>query len=161
MKRLVIYYSLTGCTKEAAEYIAEKTSSDIFMIDTIEPMPEEQKKIFLYGGMRATFGLCPEIKKLPENIAEYDEIILGTPIWAGKNAPAFNTLMKKEKALCDKVSYVFTFSGGGDNARCMKKLNRRLPNIKYNVALQDKNYAKDNTNNEKIEDLISKILVEY
>lgn len=138
MERAIVYYSLTDNTKEIAEMIAKKSGADLYRIDTIKPMPEEKEKQMMLGGMKAIFGTCPAIKGMPENILTYDEIIIGTPIWAGKNAPAMNTLLKSHE-IRDKVTAVFTLSGGGDNDKCIAGLKKKLPNLAHTVALADRN----------------------
>ena len=102
MKRAIIYYSLSGNTKEAAEYIAEKLSIDLYRIELTKPMADKKWKQFLIGGMQSSFGMAPKIKGVPENIDQYDEIIIGTPIWAGKAASPINSILKNasSRVLC-------------------------------------------------------------
>jgi len=159
MKRAIIFYSLTGNTKDAAELIAEKLSADLVQIELVKPMPSTMGKQMMLGGMQSTFGMCPKIKGVPANLAEYDEIILGTPIWASKVASPINTLLK-EKGLKEKITAVFTFSGGGDNDKCIKCLLKVLPNIKNNVALADRGNNLSEGNNDKIEKFVGNILGE-
>lgn len=79
MKRAIIYYSLSDNTKEAAEYMS----------------------------LKSTFGMTPKIKGVPENIDVYDEIIIGTPIWAGKAASPINSLLKYAD-IADKSNEAFS-----------------------------------------------------
>lgn len=150
MKKAVVYYSLSDNTKEAAEYIAEKIGADLFRIEPVRPMPDSFPKQILLGGMQASLGLCPKIKGIPETIGSYDEIILGTPIWAGKAASPVNTLLKKYHA-ADRITAVFTFSGGGDNETCIAALSKKLKNLKGNVALADRKSETSEQNREKLE----------
>ena len=150
MKRAIIYYSLTDNTKETAEILAKRLGADLFRIETLKPMPKNKGKQMLIGGMKATFGMCPKIKGVPEDILSFDEIIIGTPIWAGKNVPAINTLFKC-RGIEDKVTAVFTFSGGGDNDKCVAGLKRRLPNLTHMVALADRNNPVASGNMDKLE----------
>ena len=39
MNRAVVYYSLSGNTKEAAKVIARKLGAKIFEIDLVKPLP--------------------------------------------------------------------------------------------------------------------------
>ena len=156
MKRIIIYYSLTENTKSAAEKLAELLSADLCRIDTVKPMPSEQEKQMIIGGMKAVFGMRPEIKDVPQNVSQYDEIIIGTPVWAGKNAPAVNTLLKN-KQIREKVTAVFTLSGGGDNDRCVARLRKMLPKLKHTAALADKNHKSARLNEEKISALAKEI----
>lgn len=149
MKRAIVYYSLTDNTKEMAEIIAKKSGDDLYRIDTIKPMPKEKEKQMMLGGMKAIFGMCPAIKGMPDDILTYDEIIIGTPIWAGKNAPAINTLLESHE-IRDKVTAVFTLSGGGDNDKCIARLKKKLPNLAHTVALADRNNKVASENMDKL-----------
>ena len=156
MKRAIVYYSLSDNTKEAAEYLGGKMGVDVFRIEPVKPMPDTFKKQILVGGMQSSFGLSPAIKGVPENISEYDEIIVGVPIWAGKAAAPINTLIKKYK-IADKITAVFTFSGGGDNDKCIEALSKKLSNLKVNVALADRSNAAAENNTSKLDEFAEKI----
>lgn len=138
MNRAVVYYSLSGNTKEAAKIIARKLGAKIFEIDLVKPLPKNTVRQMLVGGMQSTFGRRPKIKGVPDNIDYYDEIILGMPVWAGMPASPVNTFIKNY-GVADKIDAVFTFSGGGDNDRCLAQLSKSLKNIKSQVALADRN----------------------
>lgn len=156
MNRAVVYYSLSGNTKEAAKVIARKLEAKIFEIDLVKPLPKNTVRQMLVGGMQSTFGRRPKIKGVPDNIDYYDEIILGMPVWAGMPASPVNTFIKNY-GVADKIDAVFTFSGGGDNDRCLAQLSKSLKNIKSQVALADRsnNAAKDNQ--EKLEKFVMSI----
>lgn len=110
----------------------------------------------IVDGMQSTFGRKPQIKGVPDNIDYYDEIILGTPIWAGMPAAPVYTFIKKY-GIADKIDAVFTFSGGGDNDRCMAQLSKTLKNIKNEVALADRNSEMAKNNHDKLEKFIMDI----
>ena len=110
----------------------------------------------LVGGMQATFGKTPKIKGVPDNIDYYDEIILGTPVWAGMPASPVNTFIKKY-GVADKIDAVFTFSGGGDNDRCIVQLSKSLKNLKNTAALADRSSDKAKDNQEKLEKFVMDI----
>ena len=150
MNRAVVYYSLSGNTKEAAKVIARKLGAKIFEIDLVKPLPKNTVRQMLVGGMQSTFGRRPKIKGVPDNIDYYDEIILGMP------ASPVNTFIKNY-GVADKIDAVFTFSGGGDNDRCLLQLSKSLKNLKNQVALADRsnNAAKDNQ--EKLEKFVMSI----
>ena len=156
MNRAVVYYSLSGNTKEAAKVVARKLGAKIFEIDLVKPFPKNTVRQMLVGGMQSTFGRRPKIKGVPDNIDYYDEIILGTPIWAGMPASPVNTFIKNY-GVADKIDAVFTFSGGGDNDRCLAQLSKSLKNIKSQVALADRNSNAAKDNQEKLEKFVMSI----
>lgn len=156
MNRAVVYYSLSGNTKEAAKVIARKLGAKIFEIDLVKPLPNNTVRQMLVGGMQSTFGRRPKIKGVPDNIDYYDEIILGMPVWAGMPASPVNTFIKNY-GVADKIDAVFTFSGGGDNDRCLAQLSKSLKNIKSQVALADRNSNAAKDNQEKLEKFVMSI----
>ena len=157
MNRAVIYYSLSGNTKDAAETIRTQLDTDIIELRTVKKLPQNNFGKFLIGGMRATFGMCAKLEKIEIDLSKYDEIILGTPIWAGKCVPAINTLLK-EKNIADKIFAIFTLSGGGDNDKCITNLKRRLPNMKHTIALADCNNELSKENQTSISKFVEEIL---
>ena len=150
MSKAVIYYSLTGNTKEAAKEIARKLGAKLFEIDLAKPLPRKPAAKMLVGGMQSTFGRTPKIKGVPDNIDYYDEIILGIP------AAPVNTFIKKY-SVADRINAVFTFSGGGDNDRCIAQLSKKLKNLKSEVALADRHSDKAKDNKEKLEQFVKDI----
>ena len=156
MNRAVVYYSLSGNTKEAAKVIARKLGAKICEIDLVKPLPKNTVRQMLVGGMQSTFGRRPKIKGVPDNIDYYDEIILGMPVWAGMPASPVNTFIKNY-GVADKIDAVFTFSGGGDNDRCLAQLSKSLKNIKSQVALADRNSNAAKDNQEKLEKFVMSI----
>lgn len=159
MKRAVVFYSLSGNTKEAAEFISKETGADLFQIELVKSMPDSMPKQMMLGGMQSVFGMKPKIKGVPENISNYDEIILGTPIWAGKAASPVNTFIRKY-GVENKVTAVFTFSGGGDNDKCILKLSQLLKNMKNQIALADHNSNMADKNSERLKKFVTSILDE-
>lgn len=155
MKRAVIFYSLSGNTREAAEYVAKELEAELIEITLDKPMPKNFKMQILKGGMQVTFGMKPKIKGMPANV-DFDEIILGTPIWAGKSASPINTLLAIS-GIRDKVIGIFTFSGGGDNEGCISQLSKLLPNMKCQVALADRKNKLSSENKAKLEMLVNNI----
>ncbi|MFA6215110.1 MAG: flavodoxin domain-containing protein [Patescibacteria group bacterium] len=82
MKTLVIYYSLTGNTRFIAEQIAQKSGADI-----LELKPERGQ------GSKSR----PKPLPLTKDLADYDLIILGTPVWGFNFAPAIRTFLNQAK----------------------------------------------------------------
>lgn len=156
MKKAVVFYSLSGNTQAAANEIAEGIGADLIELKLVKPFPTEKSKQLALGGMQAMFGMKPAIQELSKNIKEYDVLILGTPIWAGKIAAPVHSFLNKYQVL-DKIVAVFTFSGGGDNKRCIAKLSKRLPRLKVEVALANRDSDLAIHNADKIHHFIKEV----
>lgn len=156
MKKAVVFYSLSGNTQAAAKEIAEGIGADLIELKLVKPFPTEKSKQLALGGMQAMFGMKSAIQELSKNIKEYDVLILGTPIWAGTIAAPVHSFLNKYQVL-DKIVAVFTFSGGGDNKRCIAKLSKRLPRLKVEVALANRDSDLAIHNADKIHHFIKEV----
>lgn len=156
MKKAVVFYSLSGNTQAAAKEIAEGIGADLIELKLVKPFPTEKSKQLALGGMQAMFGMKPAIQELSKNIKEYNVLILGTPIWAGTIAAPVHSFLNKYQVL-DKIVAVFTFSGGGDNKRCIAKLSKRLPRLKVEVALANRDSDLAIHNADKIHHFIKEV----
>lgn len=156
MKKIVVYYSMDGNTKEAAEKIAAEVGADLLELRPVKPLSAKGGKKYVIGGMQAMFGMCPAIEKINIDFGWYEEIILGCPVWAGKCAPYINTFLKV-KGVGPLVKAVFTCSGGGDNDGCIADLKKGLPNIDRTLALADRSNQLASKNKDKLEEYIEKI----
>lgn len=156
MKRLIVYYSLSGNTEEVCKKIAEKLNCDILKIDTVKAMPTSFVGRIIVGGGQVAFNKIPEIKPINKDISFYDEIFIGTPIWNSKGVPAINTFLKDD-SVCKKVTGLIITSGGGNIDKCLKGLENKIPNVKYKVSLLDRKHKDYEFNNEKINKFIETI----
>lgn len=156
-KRAVVYYSFEGNTKKAAELLAEKLGADIVELRTVKEIPRKGIGKFFVGGGQALFKKCPPLWDIGSDMGKYEEIILGTPIWAGKCAPAINRFLKAYPVE-EKVIAVFTSSGGGDNKSCMKDFSRRFSALRYSAALTDSRNPASKDNEMQIQRLAEDIM---
>lgn len=157
MKRLVVYYSLSGNTKDAAGKIAEKLGADLLEVIPEKKMPKSFAAQILVGGGQVVMNRIPKLLPLDKDPGAYDEIILGSPIWAGKGVPAINAFLKDESN-AKKVSSLFFLSGGGDVEAGLTAITKQLPNLKHTVSLLDKKHEDSKYNDEKIEKFVEEVL---
>ena len=93
-KVLVVYYSLSGHTKDIALQIAEKTKADLYEIETVETY--SSPSVYMKSKQELTSKNYPELKNdnLP-NVADYDTIFIGGPVWWYTMAPALYSFLSK------------------------------------------------------------------
>jgi len=130
MKTLVAYYSLDGNTAFIAQIIAEKLGAELVRLEPVKPYPTKGFKKFFIGGMSAVCKAAPKLKNDNINTAAYDNIVLGSPVWAGTFAPPLNTLLKKQSIKGKKLAF-FLCSGSGDAAKCLASLKTALEGNTY------------------------------
>jgi flavodoxin len=90
---LVVYYSISGHTRDAAIAIGAGLGADIEPI--VEPATTRITPWSYFTlGMKGVFGMAAPIGPGTYDPTTYDLVILGTPIWGGKmSAPARSYVM--------------------------------------------------------------------
>ena len=156
MKRLVVYYSLSGNTEEAATAIAKALDADVLRLETVKDMPKGFMTRMLVGGGQVMMNRIPELKPIDVDVASYDEIILGSPIWNSKGVPAVNAFLQDESAAA-KVTSLFFSSGGGKVQKGLNAITKSLPNLKYTVSLLDRKHEDSKDNDAKIKEFVEKV----
>ena len=110
-KKLIVYFSYTGNTKKIAEKVCKEVKADMVEIETVIPYGENYNQVVQQGKEEVERGFKPKIKKLKVDLAQYDIIILGTPVWWYTMAPAVFTFLT-DNNLTDKVIIPFATNGG-------------------------------------------------
>ena len=126
-KILVLYYSQTSNTKAVAQEIAKRLNTDIEEITLVEPYDTAFQATIDRCKADREKGITPEINPLKSNVADYDIIFLGYPIWFGTYAPPIATLLDKVDLSGKKVVPFCTFGSGGLESSG-QDLYERLPN---------------------------------
>ena len=125
MKSMIVYHSETGNTKRIAEYIHEKTDSDI-----LELKPEKKySKIGMYtsGIKRALMQQKEDIGITDIDLSAYDIIIIGTPVWGGHPTPVINAGLGIIKGGESKKAVAFATYRGSEG-EALNVLRKRLEN---------------------------------
>jgi len=112
VKSLVVYYSRSGRTRKVGELIAQKLKSDIEEI--VDKQNRSGMKGYLFSGRDAFLNKFTQIQSSDVNLSNYDLVIIGSPIWAGKMPPAIRTFLNVSSA--KKVGFYCT-CGGSDSRR--------------------------------------------
>ena len=112
-KVLVLYYSQTSNTKTVAEAIQDKLGADIEEIVPVVPYDGDFQATIERSGRERNEGVLPEIEPLKVDVADYDIIFLGYPIWFGTYAPPVGALLEKVDLSGKKVVPFCTFGSGG------------------------------------------------
>lgn len=128
-KVLVIYYSQVGSTKIVAEEISKQLNADIEAIEVKNPYDGDFQQTIEQCQKEMAAGELPEVAPLKANIADYDIIFIGYPIWFGTYASPITSLVKTE-AFEDKEIVTFCTFGSGGLQASTKNLQEALPKAK-------------------------------
>lgn len=96
-KTLVVYFSATKTTESLAKYAAEILNADLYEIVPKDPYTEADLAYYTNGRAdqeQNNPAARPTIFGGVENMAEYDTIVLGYPIWHGQAPRIISTFLK-------------------------------------------------------------------
>lgn len=115
--KLVAYFSTSGKTAAAAQKIAEEKGADIFEIKPLEPYTGDDLN-WQERGCRANNEMENKSNRVAmankcDDIAKYDEIYLGFPLWWGYAPRIINTFLESADFSGKKI-IPFVTSGGSE-----------------------------------------------
>lgn len=133
-KKLVVYFSASGTTKKTAQLIAKATDADLYEI-TPKVAYTEADLNWMDKKSRSSVEMNdkkfrPEVEDKDAHIAEYDEIILGFPIWWYVAPTIVNTFLEKYDFSGKKI-VLFATSGGSGFGNTVKELQPSAPNAEF------------------------------
>ena len=133
-KILVAYFSATGTTARAAEKLADVTNGELY---AIVPARSYTSADLDWNDKRSRSSVemndpksRPAIKSKKENIADYDIIFIGYPIWWGVAPRIINTFIESHD-LKGKVLVPFATSGGSGIGPSVKALKTAYPSLQW------------------------------
>ena len=125
-KVLVAYFSWSGNTKYAAQYIAQKLGADEFEIIREKPYPTEYTPCTEDAKAEKEAGERPAIKGKVENMAQYDVVFVCVPVWwYTAPMPVFTFLEQYD--LKDKTVIPFCTAYSGPSST-LKDIVKATPN---------------------------------
>ncbi len=114
-KSLVLYYSQTHATEQVAKTIQAQTGADIEAISAVQPYDGDFQQTIARCQEEMANGTLPELNELQKNVADYDTIYLGYPVWFGTYAQPMAALIKTNDFAGKVVIPFCTFGSGGLN----------------------------------------------
>lgn len=112
-KVLVLYYSQTSNTKTVAQEIANKLGADMEEIVPVKPYDGDFQATITRCNQEREQGITPEVKPIAANLADYDTIFIGYPVWFGTMAPPMGAFLSQADLAGKKIVPFCTFGSGG------------------------------------------------
>lgn len=138
MKKLFIYYSLTGNGDEVGTFLSKK-GYELCKVKEKSKMPKSFFLSMMVGGFRAGVGLKGKLIDYHPGIEKYDEIVIGSPIWNGKLPPATNAILAKTNFEGKKLSFII-YAGGGEAPKTVQRLNKEYPGASIAILKEPKKH---------------------
>ena len=133
-KKLVAYFSASGTTKKAAERLAKAAGADLFEIKPAIPYTSADLN-WMDKKSRSSVEMNdpdsrPEIAETIPNMADYDTVFIGFPIWWYVAPHIIHTFLESYD-LDRKTLVPFATSGGSGMGRTVDELRKLCPNAEW------------------------------
>ncbi|MBP0957575.1 MAG: NAD(P)H-dependent oxidoreductase [Oscillospiraceae bacterium] len=129
-KKLVAYFSASGVTKSAAERLAKAVGADLF---EIKPAQSYSKADLDWTNKKSRSSVemsspdsRPEIVEKLDNMADYDVVFVGFPIWWYVAPTIINTFLESYD-FSGKTVIPFATSGGSGMGKTEEVLHKICP----------------------------------
>lgn len=139
-------YIEKGNTAMMAALIAELAGGDLFEITTVTPYPEDYASMLRVAQEEIDTDARPELAETVENMADYDVVFIGYPIWHGKMPQAIYSFIESY-ALAGKTVIPFNTHEGSGQSGTQRVIESALPDctVLQGLAVQGKTAQEDET----------------
>ena len=156
LRACVIFYSYSGITRRVAEGICNAGGCDRIEVKTRTPY--SAFTAYTTGVLRSRKGAFDKIEPDEIDVAGYDFLIIGTPVWAWRPAPAINATIQ---ALCNcdgKPAAIFTtcINQPGEALPLMRKaLEEKGVNVLAEISLNQEDTKNPDAGGELLKRIIA------
>lgn len=141
MKKLFLYFSLTG----NGDLVAMRLSENGFDLRKVIEKANAPKSFFfrvLFGGFRAGLRLKGKLIDYDPDVKDYEEIVIGSPVWNGLFPPAINAVLATTDLSGKKLTFLF-YSGSGDVPKATKRVAKSFPNAQVIVLKEPQSHPQE------------------
>lgn len=147
-KTLILYYSLTGNTKAGCEALQRELGADIMEIKDLRK--RSGRWGFFKTAIASLVGKHTKIEPEQADLAGYDNIIIGSPIWTGKLSMAIRTFIDRNRFDGKKV-IIYTTTNALEKEKYKEKSRNLVRKAGGNVVGYYQILAREQVGGKKIE----------
>lgn len=125
---LVAYFTRSGNTRVIAEQLQRDLSADIFEILPANAYPADYEQTVEQARLERDRGFEPPLKDRVANIAGYDTVFLGFPIWGETAPPPIRSFLRTHD-LAGKTVRPFITHGGYGPGDSLSVLKSHAPGV--------------------------------
>lgn len=119
-KTIFVYFSYSGGNDRIAKHLQDEFGCDILKLETETTYSPTSLKAMFAVGMESVRKISPALKPYTFDPAKYDNIIIGTPVWAWTFSPALRSFTDNTKIVGKNV--LLTCTHGGKPGKTIEKL---------------------------------------
>lgn len=136
-----------GSTQYVAQIIQKETGGDLFCIETVKPYPRQHDTLLKYAEQEVKDGARPELKEKIPNLADYNQVFVGYPIWWYKMPMVMYSFFEQHD-FSGKTLIPFTTHGGSRFSDSLREIKRLQPNaqlVTQGLAISRDDVTDDDT----------------
>ena len=124
---LIVYHSRTGYTRRIARHLADRLGADLDEIRIVQPMHGALG--YAACAIEAMAGLAPALRPMRHRPADYDLVIVGTPVWFWSLSSPVRSWLETFGSRGKRFAFFCTMGGSGASRvfAAMKELTGREP----------------------------------
>jgi flavodoxin len=160
MKTLIVYYSLSGNTELIATEIAPILHATVLRLKPVKDHQAGKFMTFFWGGMEAKMAKTPALEPYEIKLADYDLIVLGSPVWAWTIAPPLRSFVEREKHHLLGKKIALFMSAGGDGIKAMQRYQNYLKefNVISHIIFQEPKSVQTEEQKQKMKEWAASLL---
>ena len=126
-RTLVVYHSRTGYTRSVALDLAGRLGADLDVIRIVQPMHGPVG--YALCALEALAGLAPALRRQDKDPADYDLVVLGTPVWFWSLASPVRSWLEAYGRRGRRFAFFCTMGGSGSGRvfAAMRELTGHAP----------------------------------
>lgn len=158
MNICIICYSYSGITRSLMEKIHAVCGGDFIEVHTLKKY--RTFTVYTTGCLRSRQEEIDPITPGTIDVSCYDLLVIATPVWAWKPAPAANAIVSGLRG-CEGKSAVICATCCGNPGECIPLLKKRLQERGIKVTGESVLMSKESEDTEKRNELIGMIIRAY
>lgn len=131
---LVVYFSWSGNTENAAETIGEKTGARVEELELVDPYSDDYNEVLDEAQEDLNNDIHRELKTKIENMEDYDVILLGYPNWWATIPMPIATFLENYD-FSGKIIIPFCSHGGGGFGQSIADISKLAPSSRIGEGL--------------------------
>ena len=121
-KTLIVYHSRTGYTRRVAQDLAGRLGADLDEIRIVLPLHGVLG--YMACAIEAMAGLAPALRPMRHKPADYDLVVIGTPVWFWSLSSPVRSWLERFARRGKRFAFFCTMGGSG--ATCVFETMKEL-----------------------------------
>jgi flavodoxin len=110
-RTLIAFHSRTGYTRRVAQALAGRLNADLDEIQIVQPL--DGRIGYLMCAIEAMTGLAPALRPARRNPANYELIVVGTPVWFWSLSSPVRSWLEQHPLRGRRFGFFCTMGGSG------------------------------------------------